>query len=421
MGEGAAENVKTGPWKTITELGKGGQGTVYKAVNVIGIPLRPGRPDGKKQRAIRDIVRTLASDVHSASADPVQLELELAASIRQYSERLGALKVLHRGEGYEHSLQRMDSEVKAAMEVQHPQLIGILDADMAEGWLVCEYHEHGSIAGPSGASGQPKYMDMYKGDALGALRALRGIVEALALLHNHEKKLVHRDVKPGNILLADDGRLVLADLGLVFYEDKERTRVTETFESVGSSHWQPPWTMGSIPIEAIDATWDVFAIGKVLYCLIAGRRQLPWALHRNKEHDLVEIHKGKSEMKRVNALLDNCVVDEKEKCLPHAGALLEEFEKAIEDIIAETQGGRIGSRRRCRACGVGWYVALQPDRNSPGGATDPSALGRLGLNAVRAVVKVEICDHCGHVDMFSFQQARVPNAWTDLSKRQSQT
>lgn len=396
----------TGEWRKFDVLGAGGQGTVYLALNVVDLPLHPG---GDKYHAIRVIVRELGSSA-SAGVDPLKLELELASSVQHYGERLGALKMLHSAEGNKKSLERMKREVEAVRQIDHDNLIKILKADLSEGWLVFEYYPRGTISDPRS---QPKYISMYKGEALEALRALRGIVEALALLH--EKNVVHRDVKPGNILVANDGRLVLADLGLVFfeYEGKDRTRVTETFESVGSPDWQPPWTMeGPVQLDQIDARWDVFAIGKILYCLIAGRRQLRWARQKKKGNNLEELFEGKPEMKRVNELLGKCIVEDKEDCLPDGRALLQEFDEAIAEILGAAHPALLGKSRRCRVCGVGHYQPLRPTRAIPGHPTADGALLAMGMKPDVGMVRAEVCDNCGHLDLFCFHTG-AKRAWTE--------
>jgi hypothetical protein len=81
-----------------------------------------------------------------------------------------------------------------------------------------------------------------QGDVLGSLLAFRSLLEAVAKLH--EKGYVHRDIKPDNIFVADDGHLVLGDFGLVIEPGAADGRLTDTYENVGSRDWMPGWAMG---------------------------------------------------------------------------------------------------------------------------------------------------------------------------------
>ena len=75
-----------------------------------------------------------------------------------------------------------------------------------------EYHEKGTLSEHAGE---------YKGDVFKSLKAFRDIVDAVSKLHSN--KIVHRDIKPDNIFVANDGRLVLGDCGLAFkLQNQER-------------------------------------------------------------------------------------------------------------------------------------------------------------------------------------------------------
>jgi len=110
--------------------------------------------------------------------------------------------------------------------VSHPNLMDMLDSNANERWFVTTCYDKGPLE---------THLTKYQGRALDALRAIRGLVDGVASMHR--SGLVHRDIKPGNVYISDDERLVLGDFGLVFQSD-QADRVTETFENVGRGHGQ---------------------------------------------------------------------------------------------------------------------------------------------------------------------------------------
>ena len=122
-------------------------------------------------------------------------------------ENTVAVKLLHpRCSANEKLLQRFLSEAKAAGRLSHPNVVRGIDAGEVEGryFLVMEF-----VDGPA--------LDrmIAEGGRLPEERALRIVLDiARALGHAQENRVVHRDVKPGNILVGKDGKAKLTDLGL---------------------------------------------------------------------------------------------------------------------------------------------------------------------------------------------------------------
>jgi serine/threonine protein kinase len=100
-----------------------------------------------------------------------------------------------------------------------------------------------------------------------AEQVVRQAAAGLAVVHR--QGIVHRDVKPSNLLLAADGTVKIADFGIVrFLDDETTTTLTSTGEIVGTSHYlSPERALG----EPATPASDVYALGCVLYQLVTGR------------------------------------------------------------------------------------------------------------------------------------------------------
>ena len=123
-------------------------------------------------------------------------------------------------------------------------------------------------------------MDLVEGETLAELLTRRGslppeeagalalrLAEALAALH--AAGLVHRDLKPGNVLIRPDGSPVLIDFGLAWAADVER--LTRTGALVGTPYFLPPELLDGSPPGPSSPTLDVWGLGTLLHALLSGR------------------------------------------------------------------------------------------------------------------------------------------------------
>jgi len=170
-------------------------------------------------------------------------------------------------------VQRFQREAQAAAKLKHRNIIQIYDAGQIEGYhfIAMEYIQDGSLQQRMAElSRRRKRMDLAT-----ALSIAKQIADALDYAHRHG--IIHRDVKPSNILLAEGGRAILTDLGIA--KAVAGTRLTKTMMAVGTPQYMSPEQGKG---EKIDQRTDIYSLGVVLYEMLAGRAPFqadtPWAL-----------------------------------------------------------------------------------------------------------------------------------------------
>jgi serine/threonine protein kinase len=179
-------------------------------------------------------------------------------AVRDRDGRTVALKVLREELGQAEAYRRrLAREARAAAEVDHPNLAGVLEAGEADGrsWLAVRYVDGGSLAELLSADGPLALPRL--------LRLAAEVGAGLDALHQHG--LVHRDVKPANIMLAGDGTAVLCDLGLA--KGLAYTVLTKPGLVLGTVDYLAPELIGGEPAGPLS---DLYALGCVLFECIAG-------------------------------------------------------------------------------------------------------------------------------------------------------
>ncbi|WP_148595897.1 serine/threonine-protein kinase [Aquisphaera giovannonii] len=181
--------------------------------------------------------------------------------------RVVAVKTLHAGSAAPEAITRLLAEAEAVARLRHPHIIqvhGIGDCD-GRPFLEMEYVPGGSLA--DRLDGRPR-----------PPRAAADLVEALArALHEaHRLGVVHRDVKPANVLVAEDGTPKLTDFGLakLLGDSDNPAAVTRSGALLGTPSYMAPEQAAGRTREVGPAT-DVHALGALLYELTTGRRPFP--------------------------------------------------------------------------------------------------------------------------------------------------
>jgi eukaryotic-like serine/threonine-protein kinase len=178
-------------------------------------------------------------------------------------ERNVALKVLHdQYGGDEEYVERFRREARSVAQLSHPNIVTVIDRGEEDGkqFIVFEIIE-----------GENLKELVERGGPLPVRRALElGLEVGRALAFAHGQGLVHRDVKPQNVLLNDEGRAKVTDFGIARVLDA--VGQTETGTVLGTSHYIAPEQARG---EQIDAQTDIYSFGVVLYELLTGELPYP--------------------------------------------------------------------------------------------------------------------------------------------------
>lgn len=210
-----------GPYEILATLGKGGMGVVYRAQD-----------------------RTLAREV--------------------------ALKILRddlRSE--ERVLARFRREAEAFARLDHPNIVHVYSVGAVENipFIAMQYVEGETLADRLRRTGPMPWQDTLK----------IGLEVAEALICAHAAQVIHRDIKPGNILLAEDGRVLVTDFGIAKVLNAT-TQLTLDGSRLGTPQYMCPERCRNQPITPSS---DLYSLGVVLFQSITGK--LPYAARSNVE------------------------------------------------------------------------------------------------------------------------------------------
>lgn len=184
-------------------------------------------------------------------------------------DRIVAVKVLHAhySQRSAESLERFQQETRAVGRLDHPHIVRATDAgeDHGRHYLVMEYIQGVDLSRLLRLASPLRIAD--------ACELARQAALALDFAHQHG--IVHRDVKPSNLLFTDRGQVKLLDLGLAMAESEDATSQDVASVARGTADYMSPeqWTH----FEHVDARADVYSLGCTLYRLLTGQVVFPSA------------------------------------------------------------------------------------------------------------------------------------------------
>lgn len=185
-----------------------------------------------------------------------------------FMKRLVALKVLPVDKlGDKSALLRFYREARAIASLDHPNIVRAHDIDRFEQlhFLVMEYVDGTSIQEIVSRNGP-----------LDPVRAANYVAQAAhGLQHAYELGMVHRDIKPGNLLLDRHGQIKILDMGLARFFHRTNDNVTEKFDAncvLGTADYLAPEQAVS---NVVDIRADIYSLGATLYFMLTGHSTFP--------------------------------------------------------------------------------------------------------------------------------------------------
>ncbi len=190
----------------------------------------------------------------------------LAARADDAFQKLVAIKIIRRGLDTDDILQRFRSERQILATLEHPNIARLLDGGATDDGLpyfVMEHIEGGPI---------DSYCDSCQLNVSERLKLFQGVCGAVS--YAHQNLIVHRDIKPGNVLVNKDGVPRLLDFGIAKLLAPEAGNQTLTGHRALTPEYASPEQVRG---DAISTASDVYSLGVLLYVLLTGRSPYPKA------------------------------------------------------------------------------------------------------------------------------------------------
>jgi eukaryotic-like serine/threonine-protein kinase len=242
-------------------------------------------------------------------------------------ERNVALKVLHQQYNEDEDfVERFKREARSVAQLQHPNIVTVIDRGEEDGrqYIVFEFIDGENL----------KELVVRKGrlEVRTALEIALEIARGLSFAHGHG--LVHRDVKPQNVLLNGDGGAKVTDFGIARSLEVEHS-MTQTGTVLGTSNYIAPEQASGQPV---DAQTDVYSLGIVLYEMLTGDLPFPGenfvavAMKHIQEPSPSVLDARGDVPLRIAEMVDRALEKDPEHRFPTMDAFASEIEASLADL-----------------------------------------------------------------------------------------
>ena len=223
------------------------------------------------------------------------------------------------------SRERFEREARAAAQLQHPNIVTIYELGNFGGnekpYIVMEYLEGADLAGL-----------IHTEKTIPFSEALDITIQLCkALDYAHQKRVVHRDMKPSNVRWMDDGTVKIMDFGIARIEGE--TQITKSGMMVGTIHYMSPEQVRGVKL---DGRSDIFSTGCILYEILAGARPFvaesaTSILYQIVNEPTPQILRNSPELpQEIEAILSKALAKKPDDRYRSAGEMATDLEKLLE-------------------------------------------------------------------------------------------
>ncbi|MEU2759552.1 MULTISPECIES: protein kinase [unclassified Streptomyces] len=286
-------------------------------------------------------------------------------------DRQVAIKTLHTELGREQSFrERFRREAQAVAKLQHTNIVSVFDTGEDElggalmPYIVMEYVEGQPLGSVLAA-------DIRQHGAMPADKALKVTADVLAALEtSHEMGLVHRDIKPGNVMMTKRGVVKVMDFGIARAMQSGVTSMTQTGMVVGTPQYlSPEQALG----RGVDARSDLYSVGIMLFQLLTGRlpfdadSPLAIAYAHVQEEPVAPSGINRSVTPAMDALVARALKKNPNERFPDAAAMRDEIARVLNASAGQTGAPMIvsGGGPANSGSGVGSAVFPPVDQSTP--------------------------------------------------------